>query len=288
MLASLLSLLALHNLSFPAAAGPAVLPLPAEISAYAEKTGTSVRPQLGAKSSLSIDLETGKVLYEENSSSELPMASLTKLMTLLVILENHSLDEVVDIDPRATQVEPAKIFLLAHEKITVRDLVRSIVVKSANDSALALAYYDSGDLDTFVTKMNTRARQLGMLGTSFQNPIGFDDPQQYSTADDLAILARKVYKIPIVQNTAVLTKATVSSVDQKETHDLESTNELLNSYLKVFGLKTGTTDAAGQCLISIVESPSGHKIMNIMLNSPSRFNEAKLLSQWIFDNYSWI
>jgi D-alanyl-D-alanine carboxypeptidase len=288
MLASLLSLLALNNLAAPLPADAELLPLPANISAYAEKTGTSLQPVIKAKSALSIDLDTGKILYEQDPGQELPMASLTKLMTALVILNNHALDEVVTVDRRATEVEPAKMYLLAGEKITVRELIRAIFIKSANDAALALAYYDSNNLEDFAKKMNDQAGKLGMEHTQFRNPVGFDDPDQYTTTDDLAILARAVYKKPIVRESAVLSKATLSSADGAETHELENTNQLLGSYLKVFGLKTGTTDLAGQCLISIVESPEGAKIMNIMLNSPSRYDESKILSQWIFDNYRWI
>ncbi len=291
MLDVLISLLAVQNLIFsePASEGlSSPPPLPEKISAYPEKTGISLSPILGAKSVLSLDLDTGKFLFDRNINERLPMASLAKLMTALVILENHSLDEIVTVDPRATQIEPAKIFLLANEKITVRELIKSLIIKSANDSALALAYYDSPDLENFIAKMNNRAHQLGMNDTHFRNPVGFDDPDQYSSVSDLSILARTAYKQPIIRQAATITKTTLSSVNQQQTHEVEATNLLLNSYLKVFGLKTGTTDLAGQCLITIVESPDGPKIMNIMLNSPSRYDDSKILSQWVFDNYKWL
>ncbi len=289
MLASLLSLLALNNLAAPVDTGLTTPPpLPQSISAYAQKTGTSLQPLLEAKSVLSIDLETGKILYQQNAGDQLPMASLTKLMTALVILNEHDLNEIVTVDKRATEVEPAKIYLLAGEKITVRELIKSIFIKSANDSALALGYHDSKNLEDFIAKMNEQARKLGMEHTQFRNPTGFDDPDQYSTVDDLAILARAIYKKPIVRESATIRKTSVNSIDGSQNHEMESTNQLLDSYLKVFGLKTGTTDLAGQCLISIVESPDGPKIMNIMLNSPARYNESKILSQWIFDNYRWL
>lgn len=288
MLASLISLLAVNNLvAQPTMPNVDSRPVPS-IVAYAEKTGTSLRPSIQAAAVLSIDLDTGKLLYRQNADSQLPMASLTKLMTIMVILQEHSLDEIVSVDKRATNVEPSKMNLLANEQITVRELIKGMIIKSANDAALALAYFDAGDPDEFVKKMNKEAARMGLAHTHFQNPVGFDDPAQYSTAEDLGILARAVYKKPFIGQIAGITKTSVSSVDQKQTHELEATNSMIGSYLKVLGLKTGTTDEAGQCLITIVESPEGNRIMNILLNSPSRFNESKIMSQWIFDNYSWI
>lgn len=295
MLASLISIIAINNLGFPPAPTssqisslPTPPPLMATVAAYPEKITTSLGPVLKAQSILSIDLETGKTLYQKDPDQQLPMASLTKLMTILVILDEHDVNEVVTVDKRATEVEPAKMYLLAFEKITVRELIKAIIVKSANDAALALAYHNSNSLEEFAEKMNQKAAEMGLRHSHFINPIGFDDPNQYSTVDDLAVLARTAYKNPLVQQFATLSKTTAESIDGKQSHDLDTTNDLLSSYLKVWGLKTGTTDLAGQCLISIVESPTGEKILNIMLNSPARFTESKILSQWIFDNYRWL
>lgn len=288
MLASLISLLAINNLAAPL---PIIntdsQPVPS-IVAYAEKTGVSVRPDIKAAAVLSIDLDTGKLLYEQNADTPLPMASLTKLMTIAVILQEHTLDEVVTVDKQATAVEPSKMGLLANERITVAELIKGMIIKSANDAALALAYFDSGSPEEFVKKMNNEASRMGLSHTHFANPVGFDDPTQYSSTADLSILARALYKKPYIRQIAAISKTTASSVDQKQTHELDTTNSLIGSYLKVLGLKTGTTDEAGQCLITIVESPEGNRIMNILLNSPSRFEESKIMSQWIFDNYSWI
>jgi len=293
MLASLLSLIAIHNLAFPPAPTtspylPTPPPLLTNVAAYPEKSTLSPGPILNAKSILSIDLETGKILFGKNTEQKLPIASLTKLMTILVILDQHNPNEIVTVDKRATQVEPAKMYLLANEKITIQELIKAILVKSANDAALALAYYDSNSIEDFAKKMNAKAIEIGLKHTNFVNPVGFDNPDQYSTVDDLAILARLIYKNPLVKQFAPLTKTTANSVTGTPSHDLDTTNDLLSSYLKVWGLKTGTTDLAGQCLISIVESPTGQKILNVMLNSPARFTESKILSQWIFDNYQWL
>lgn len=288
MITAIISLMAAENLLFsepktPNLAEPNIL-----VAAYPERTGKSIKPIIQAKSVLSLDLETGKVLFENGPDQELPMASLTKLMTALVILDSHDLDEVVTIDKRATLVEPAKIYLKAGEQFTIRDLFKGLFIKSANDVALALAYHDSQDLDTFVEKMNKKAQEIGLKNTQFKNPTGLDLEGQYSTANDLAVLARLVYRHDIVQKISPIKETEISAINTGESKKLTTTNELLGSYLKVLGLKTGTTDLAGQCLITVVENDQGKKILNIVLNSPARFTESKILSQWIFDNYQWI
>lgn len=301
MLTTLVSLLAAQNLVngeilTPSGNYIATIPQPTEIVAYAEKTGKSDRPFLGSKAALSIDLDSNQTLYLQNPDAPMPMASLTKMMTILIILENHSLDEIVTVDARATKVEPSKINLRADEEISVRNLVKAALIKSANDAALALALYDidygqKNDVSIFVDKMNARAKELGMTNTNFENPIGFDseDPTKLhqSTASDLAILARALYKHSFIQEIATTKSTTISSVEG-DTHQLESTNDLLNSYLPVLGLKTGTTDLAGECLISIVKTPTGNRILNVILNSPARYQESKVLSEWVINNFTWI
>ncbi|MCC6643588.1 D-alanyl-D-alanine carboxypeptidase [Candidatus Peregrinibacteria bacterium] len=302
MLTTLVSLIAAQNLingdiTSPSSTVLANVPQPTEVFAYAEKTGNSFSPIIGAKAAISIDLDSNRLLFEQNSNTEMPMASLTKMMTILLTLENHSLDDIVTVDARATKVEPGKINLRADEEITVRELIKAALIKSANDAALALALYDvdngnKGDVQLFVDKMNARAQELGMNNTRFENPIGFDseDPENqphYSTASDLTILARALYKYPFIQDIATIKSTTVNSLEG-DTHQVDTTNELLNSYLNVLGLKTGTTDLAGECLISIVKTPTGNKILNVILNSPSRYKESKILSQWVINNFTWI
>ncbi len=291
MLTTLLSLLAVETLFSPPASTPptpTVNNLTIPVNPFPEIRPTALPPVLKSKSVISIDLATGQILYQSDPTAPLPMASLTKLMTALIILEENTLDDQVTVDKLATQVEPAKMSLLAGEKITVRELLKGLFIKSANDAAIALAIYNSKTSDAFVEKMNKRAADMHLHDTHFANPVGFDDPAQYSSAADLAILARAVYRKPIVQKIAALQEADASSIDGRQIHHLTTTNELLGSYLHVLGLKTGTTDEAGQCLISIVENENGNKILNVMLGSNDRFRETKILSQWLFDNINWI
>jgi len=286
MLTTLLSLLGAQQIAFSTMV-PVQKPrfdLPAH--PYPILKPFAIKPIIKAKAAFSIDLETGQILFNQNSAAKLPMASLTKLMTAWIVLHEHKLNEIVQIDPQVPKIEPSKANLLAYEKITVKALIEAIFVKSANDAALALAIYDSGSETKFAEKMNKYAQQMGLLDTHYENSTGLDADNHYSSARDIALLARKIYHYKIVQNSADLKSIVITSIHNKFKHPLKNTNKLLNSYLKVLGLKTGTTDAAGQCLVSIVEQ-NGHRILNVVLNSPARFKESKLLSQWIFDNYYW-
>ncbi len=289
MLMSLLSLLAVDSII----QNPAPIDIPDTSSflsanSYPQKTANRIAPVLQAEAILTADLETGQILYQKNSHQQMSVASLAKLMTVLIVLEENQMEETVTISKEATSVEPSKIYLYPDEQITVRNLIKSIIIKSANDSALALAIHNSGDVESFVAKMNTKAKELGMHNTSFANPIGFDDEKQYSTAADMLILGRLAMKNPFIQSTAPIKETEISSTNEKLSHKLSATNSLLDSYLNVLGLKTGTTDDAGQCLISVVQNEKGNTIINVVLNSPSRFNESKILSEWIFQSYQWI
>lgn len=290
MITTLLSLVALDSLLNPGQTNAAISQDTFYISAnaYPQEKPTAIAPVIEAKAVLSIDLETGKVLYSQSPSQQLPMASLTKLMTALIILEESSPDDIVTVNKIATQIEPSKMNLVTGEKITIKDLLKGIFIKSANDAAVALALHSSPSVEEFAAKMNGKAKALGLNSTHFVNPDGLDADTHYSTAEDLAVLARAVYKYELIQKIVILKEADVSSVDGRFTHELKTTNDLLGSYLNVLGLKTGTTDEAGQCLITIVENENGNKILNVMLGSPARFQETKILSQWLFDNFNWI
>ncbi len=275
------------------------------------KNNVSIAPVIKAKAALAIDLESGVVLYEKNIHEPLAIASLTKLLTGIIIIENHKLDEVVTISRKASATDGSKAWLAAGEKITIENLLYSIFIHSANDAAVALAEYDSGDVASFVEKMNEKSRTIGMLNSHFINPIGLDEDENYTeetensneqpltaeqelanktnvaTAYDLGVLAKYAYGKNFIKQAASTKELEVSSTDGALVHKLKNTNELLGSYLHVIGLKTGTTDLAGQCLITIIEQPNGEKILTIMLNSPDRFTETKILADWVTRNYNW-
>lgn len=251
------------------------------------KNDQFIEPLIKAKAALSIDLETGMILYQKNPDQKLPIASLTKLMTAIVIIEENKLTEIVSIPKEATKIEGSKAWLAQGEKISISKLIKALLITSANDAAVSLALHNSNSIEKFVDKMNAKAKLLGMYNTHFKNPVGLDEDDHYSTAYDLSLLARYAINKEVIKTTVTEKEADISSEDGKFKHKLLTTNELLSSYLKVLGLKTGTTDEAGQCLISIVKNEQGDKIVNILLNSPERFQEAKILSEWSFKAYNW-
>jgi len=259
-----------------------------EATAIPDHNMNNIAPVLDAKSVLAVDLKNGMLLYERNAYDHLPIASITKLMTLTIILEENKLSDIVTVSKAASKIEGSKIWLAEGEKISVENLMYASIIHSANDAAYALAEYNSdGNVQNFVTKMNQKAKELALHDTNFTNPIGLDEPENYSTAFDLAILGRYAYNKNFIRKAAIMKEMEISSTNGKLTHKLKSTNDLLGSYLKVLGLKTGTTDLAGQCLIAIIENGDGNDILTVVLDSPSRYNETKLLADWVFRTFNW-
>lgn len=248
----------------------------------------AVMPVIEAKSALVLDVDSNVILFEKAIHEPMPMASLTKIMTALLILENHRLDEVVTVDHDYSGVDVGvRIWLHQYEKITVGDLLIGLLVPSGGDAALALASYHSGTVDAFVSAMNARATTLGMTRTRFTNPIGLDDDGHYSTAHDLALLTKQALRNADFRRIVRMPNATVSSTNGRIAHRFESTNALLNSYLNILGVKTGTTDGAGASLINLARNGQGREILAIVLNSPQRFQENKRLIDWSFRNFTW-
>lgn len=251
------------------------------------KKNTFVKPIIGAKSSIAIDEKSGAVLFEKNAHQRVSVASITKLMTVLIIVEENSLSDVVKVGKSSAGTEGSTMYLRTNEEISVKNLLYGAMIASANDAAEALAEFNAGSSDKFVEKMNQKAKLLGLTNTHFSNPVGLDDPRNYSSAFDIAKLGRHVYKNQLIKEIAQIKNIEVQSVDGKYTHKLENTNDLLDSYLNIKGLKTGRTSDAGECLVSIAENENGNEILTVVLNSPQRFTETKILTDWIFRAYNW-
>lgn len=245
-----------------------------------------IAPVINAKSSIAIDLKTGTILYEKNAHKKLQIASITKLMTALIILEESDLQESVTVSRNAASTQGSTMFLAAGEQITVENLLHGILINSANDGAVALAEHNAGTVHEFVQKMNNKAKELGLINTHFQNPIGLDHSQNYSTTFDLAKLGQYIYQNQFVKKSTQTKTMKVYSIDGKFTHELESTNDLLDSYLNIKGLKTGRTEKAGLCLASVAADEE-NEILTIVLDSPARFTETKILVDWVFRAYNW-
>jgi len=294
MFRSLLTLLLLASLNTaPVADETATSPFKTDdlltVESIPRKTAETVAPVIDAKAALLMDLDSGILMYSKNAKETLPMASLTKIMTALIILENHDLDEVVMIEDDLSEMEElgVRIWLNQYEKITVNNLLTGLLVRSAGDAAIALAIYHSGSVDAFVNEMNARAESLNLSNTHFANPVGIDAVGHYSSAFDLAILTKQALRYPDFRRIVRMPRATITSTDGEIVHEFESTNYLLESYLDIRGVKTGTTDEAGQSLINLAHHWSGKEVIVVLLDSPERFQESKRLIDWAFRNFSW-
>jgi serine-type D-Ala-D-Ala carboxypeptidase (penicillin-binding protein 5/6) len=246
-------------------------------TAYATEAGTSRqpdRPVIKAAALYMVELQSGQVLLKKNATRRLPPASLTKIMTALVALESAPLQEVVKIDGRALVHHSAYNFLPG-EEFLLRDLVTAMLVASANDACEAVAWHIGGDDKRFVAMMNKRASALGLQDTHFVNPCGFDAPEHYSTAADLATLTERALQQPFFVMMVRTLARDISTVDGKRTLSLHSTNELLVDS-DVNGVKTGYTSKAGRCLIASMFK-DGHRVLLVGLNLMDQWKQATSL-----------
>jgi serine-type D-Ala-D-Ala carboxypeptidase (penicillin-binding protein 5/6) len=230
--------------------------------------------RLTASGAIVIDLDSGQTVYSRNVAVPRPMASLTKLMTALIIVENHELDEVVKVPPHAAKVIGTTAHLPPNDRFTVGDLLSALLIMSANDAALTLAEFHSGSIENFVADMNVRAKELGLKDTSYKNPIGLDEPSQQSSPRDLAWLAMYIMRDQEIASRMGTAGASITSLSGK-TLTLTHTHQLLlQDDPEILAGKTGTTDAAGQCLLSIVQA-DGRKYVVILLHSKDRYADMR-------------
>lgn len=233
--------------------------------------------KISAQSALVMDLDSGMIIYKKDILKKRPIASLTKLMTALVVLERENIWSGAQVSKNAYEVKGAQMFLLEGEKISIANLLTGLLVRSANDAAVTLAEYTSGNESDFVKLMNRRALYLGLKKTHFSNPHGLDDPENYSTAFDVAMLAKTALNSDFIRETVQIRETVVQDITGEFQHTLKTTNELLFSPFPIVGLKTGTTDAAGQCYVGLLQGKNGSEYIIVILGSKDRFKDAKTL-----------
>jgi serine-type D-Ala-D-Ala carboxypeptidase (penicillin-binding protein 5/6) len=222
-------------------------------------------PQVHASAYLVENATTGEVLASSNAHEEVPIASITKLMTVLLALRHHRLTDVVAVDPRAAAVGESTADLEPGERLTVSDLVKAALIQSANDAADALALSVSPSFEAFAGLMNAEAAKLGLRDTHFVRPDGLDAPGEHSSAADVTRLARILMRSPFVRHTVAEETATIAGGEVLHTWD-----DLLGHVPGVIGVKTGHTDAAGWCQVAALRGPGGTLIYAAILGEPSR------------------
>ena len=300
----------------PAAASPTPPPAPAEtvsvqalptveaISANAARTflargpgperargsirriGFEDAPGVQARHVEIMDEVSGRVLLERDARNRVPIASVTKIMTAIVALERGALADRVEVrfdpdelrDSTLMGCQPGDIFSL-------EDLLYGLMLPSGNDAALAIANHIAGSTERFVELMNERARQLGLQDTRFANPHGLDVPDHYSTAHDMAVLARHAMQNADFRKLASAKQWRVTTARSPWT--VYNLNRLLWDYRGADGIKIGFEDRAGRTIVASVMSPSGNRVFLTLLNTPNLVDDARPLYDWVFRNFTW-
>ncbi|MFA5967056.1 MAG: D-alanyl-D-alanine carboxypeptidase family protein [Patescibacteria group bacterium] len=246
-------------------------------------------PVIDSTSAVLMDLDTGKILYAKDPDKQMAIASITKIMTALVVLNSKSnLDEVYTVSEAANEVSGSRMYLVVGEKMSIDNLLRGALIESANDAAYALAEGTFGSEEQFVVAMNALAASLKLTGTHFTNTWGADEPDHYSCARDLARLTGIALSNETFRDIVAVKKTTVTDIYGKLQHNLTNTNKLVGQYMNIIGVKTGTTDNAGESLVVAAKGESNQTVIVVLLNSPDRFTEGKNLLDWALKAYNWI
>lgn len=263
-----------------------------EIPIDATVTDAAIGTQLDikAKSAILMEVNTGEILYEMNADEQLPPASITKIMSLLLVMEaidrkELSVEDVITASEHACSMGGSQIWLEPGETMTVDDLLKAAVIASANDATVALGEQIAGSEEGFVSMMNARAAELGMTATNFANATGLDAEGHISTAHDVAIMSAELIKHDLIKNYSTVWMDTLRDGES----ELVNTNKLVRFYEGTTGLKTGTTSGAGYCLSATAER-GGLELVAVIMSgdtSQDRFNGAKKLLDYGFANYAY-
>lgn len=231
---------------------------------------------VSAESAILIEAKTGTALYEKEADERLPMASTTKIMTALVALELAPPETVVTVPREAVGTEGSSVYLFEEEQLTLEQLLYALLLASANDAAVAIACGTAGSVEAFAGKMNEKAASLGLRNTHFVNPHGLDDPDHYTSARDLAVIARAALEVPLIRKAVSTQKITIPHNAEDGVRLLVNHNKLLRMYDGAIGVKTGFTKRSGRCLVSAAER-DGVTLIAVTLRAPDDWNDHRLL-----------
>lgn len=248
-------------------------------------------PEITASGAFFLDTSTGTVLYSKNAQEKYSIASLTKIMTTIIALEHKSEEDIYKVSSRASETEPDKMYLLAEEKHTLRNLLDGIFLVSANDAAEAISEGTTGRREEFIGMMNSKAAQLGMADTVFVNPTGLEEepekckgrsPCQYSTALDVALMSRYLIKTwPEIVDISSQPHVFIEKTTDHQDYDMYSGINLLTTYPGVVGLKTGFTPEAGLTLVTLARQ-NGKEVLGVLLGAVNRRDDAKIMLDYCF------
>ena len=246
---------------------------------------------IASKSGLLMDYFSGAVLYEKNSTTHLPIASMVKMMAILIALEeydegNVSLDTMISTTENASGMGGSQVFIDPYVEYSFEDLLKSVIMASANDASVALAEYFNGNDKSFTNRMNKRAKELGMNDTNYANCTGLPAPEQYSCAKDCALLMREVLKHDLYHKYSTIWMDELVHPSGRKT-ELVNTNKLIRYFEGCDSGKTGSTNEAGCCLTASAKR-GDMRLISVIIgaeNSKTRFNESSLLLNYGFANF---
>lgn len=246
---------------------------------------------LTAKASILIEASTGEILSEKNSDEKLAPASMTKIMTMLLIMESlekneYSLEDKVNISTNAASMGGSQVFLEAGSELKVKELLKAIAIASANDAAVAMAEYTAGSTESFVNLMNEKAASLGCTNTTFKNVHGLDTEGHLTTAKDMSIMARELLKHEEILTFSSIYEEFLNKPDGSSTW-MVNTNKLIKYYNGLDGLKTGFTKNAGYCLTATAKR-NNMRLISVVMNEPTtekRSSDTIKLLNYGFANY---
>jgi D-alanyl-D-alanine carboxypeptidase (penicillin-binding protein 5/6) len=261
----------------------------APTAALAKEANEDPPPDLapGAQAAILYDAESGRVLFEKRADDEMLIASLTKIMTAIVAIENGRLDELVTVGPHAVGVEGSSIYLKEGEKIPLETLLYGLMLRSGNDAAVAIAEHVGGSVEGFVHMMNEKAEYLGLEHTHFANPHGLDAEGHYSSARDLAVLTAYALKNPVFKEIVKTEVKTVPWPGEKWHRKFYNKNKMLRFYQWADGVKTGYTKRAKRTLVASA-TRDGQQLITVTLNDGDDWKDSMMMLEYGFRNYDLV
>lgn len=241
-------------------------------------------PENSAKAAIVMEVETGRVLYEKNAHEKLPMASTTKIMTAILAIENSNLSDIVTVSPRASGIEGSSIYLAAGEKLTLKQLLYGLMLRSGNDAAYAIAEHIGKSIENFADMMNKKAREIGAMNTNFVNPHGLHHKDHYTTAYDLALISAYAMRNPVFREIVSTKYYKIPWEGQPWDRVLMNKNALLWNYEGANGIKTGYTKAARRCLASAALR-NNMQLVAVVLDCQPWFDDSAALLDYGFSHY---
>lgn len=248
---------------------------------HAADVSRNAPPMLSARAAILMDAQNGTLLYEKNAFRQVDPASTTKIMTAILVIEHGGLNQIVTVSRRADGTSGSSLHIHHGQQYTRLDLLRGMLLRSGNDASVALAESEAGSITRFVAEMNVKAQQLGAFNTAYENTHGLTRPGHYTSAYDLALITRAALRLAVFQEIVRSQELEIRELHHRSARTISNTNQLLYGFAGADGVKTGTTAAAGKCVVASA-TRDGRQLIAVILNSQHRWQDAQDLLNWGF------